>query len=174
MTVDKLLEACEWAKRKKRDYDFSQHLKKKYMPYVEKCALVKSVLDSSSYIEINGKKTYKRNTAAMLFAFTMQLIERYTDIEFDTENVVQTYDVLMETGLMNSLMSQIPDEEINILRGMLDMQRDDEEANTRSLISFFETKYDSILMAIDSMGKAIEKPEIQEKILALNNIQEPR
>ena len=28
----------------KKDYDFSQRIKLKYMPYTEKCALVKSVI----------------------------------------------------------------------------------------------------------------------------------
>lgn len=164
MTIEKFIEEYEWAKRKKRDYDFSQRIKIKYMPYAEKCALVKSVLDNTSYVEIAGKKTYKRNTAGMLFVFTMQMIAKYTDLEFSNEEVVQTYDALMETGLMNKLMTEIPEEEIGILRGMLDMQRDDEEVNTRSLISFFETKMDAFQMALDGLGKALEKPEIQAKI----------
>lgn len=164
MTVDKLIEEYEWSKRKKREYDFSQRIKMKYMPYAEKCAFVKSVLDNTSYVEIAGKKTYKRNTAGMLFVFTMQMISNYTDLEFSNEEVVKTYDALMETGLMNKLMTEIPEEEVGILRGMLDMQRDDEEVNTRSLISFFETKTEAFQMALDGFGKALEKPEIQAKI----------
>lgn len=169
MTVEKLIEEYEWNKRRKRDYDFSQHLVLKYMPYAEKCTFVKNVLDSTSYIEIAGKKTYKRNTAGMLFVFTMQMIAKYTDLEFSNDEVVNTYDALMETGLMNKLMSQIPEEEISILRGMLDMQRDDEEVNTRSLISFFETKMDALQMAFDGISKAWESPEIQAKIAEFTN-----
>lgn len=150
--------------KKRKEYDFSQHIKLKYMPYAEKCSLVKSIIDKSSYEEIGGKKVYKRNTASMLFVFTMQLISHYTNLEFDNDEVVQTYDTLMETGLMNQLMSQIPEAEISILRGMLDMQRDDEEANTRSLVSFLETKTEAMQLAMDSLLNVISQPEMQAKI----------
>lgn len=150
--------------KKRKEYDFSQHIKLRYMPYAEKCSLVKSIIDKSSYEEIDGKKVYKRNTASMLFVFTMQLISHYTNLEFDSDEVVQTYDTLMETGLMNQLMSQIPEAEISILRGMLDMQRDDEEANTRSLVSFLETKTEAMQLAMDSLLNVISQPEMQAKI----------
>lgn len=150
--------------KKRKEYDFSQHIKLRYMPYAEKCSLVKSIIDKSSYEEIGGKKVYKRNTASMLFVFTMQLISHYTNLEFDSDEVVQTYDTLMETGLMNQLMIQIPEEEISILRGMLDMQRDDEEANTRSLVSFLETKADAVQIMMDGLYDALNRPEVQAKI----------
>lgn len=150
--------------KSKKDYDFSQRIKMKYMPYSEKCALVKSVIENTSYVEQEGKRIYKRNTAGMLFVFTMQLISRYTDLEFEKENVVVVYDALMESGIMNKLMAQIPEEEISILRGMLDMQRDDEEMNTRSLISFFETKADVARIFFEGLNKVLDKPEVQAKI----------
>lgn len=164
MTIENLVEQYEWTKRKNREYDFSQHITRKYMPYAEKCALVKGVVDSSSYIEFDGKKIYRRNTANMLFVFTMQIISKYTDLEFDTDATVKCYDKLMESGMMNKLMSQIPEEEISILRGMLDMQRDDEEANTRSIVSFLETKVEALQMGFDSLNKILERPDTQEKI----------
>lgn len=148
----------------KKEYDFSQRIKMKYMPYSEKCTLVKTIIDATSYTEMNGKKVYKRNTASMLFVFTMKLIEMYTDLEFDKNEVVSVYDTLMETGLMNQLMSQIPEEEVSILRGMLDMQRDDEEMNTRSLISFFETKADAVQIMMDGLSSVLNRPEVQAKI----------
>ena len=167
MTVEELIKDVEKQKKLKKEYDFSQHLKMQYMPYAEKCSLVKSILDNTSYVEVLGKRTYKRNTSGMLFVFTMQMISQYTDLEFSSDEVVQTYDVLMETGLMNKLMMQIPEGEIEILRGMLDMQRDDEEVNTRSLISFFETKMDALQMAMDGINKMWENPDVQTKIVEL-------
>lgn len=167
MRVEELIRKSDGAKRLKKDYDFGAHITRNYMPYSEKCALVKSIIDNTSYVEVDGKKYYKRNTASMLFVFTMQLIANYTDLEFEKDEVVQTYDALMESGTMNGLMCQIPEEEVSILRGMLDMQRDDEEVNTRSLISFFETKADALKIAFDGISRVIEKPEVQAKIMEL-------
>ncbi len=143
----------------KKDYDFSQRIKLKYMPYTEKCALVKSVIENTSYIDVNGKKVYKRDTASMLFVFIMQLISKYTDLEFEKDNVVIVYDALMETKLMDQLLAQIPESEISFLKGMLDMQRDDFEFNTRSLVSFFETRADAMQMALDGISNVLEKSD---------------
>lgn len=164
MKVEELIKEYAQAKKMKKEYDFSKHIKTHYMPYSEKCALVKNIVETTSYEDVNGVKLYKRNTKSMLFIFTMQLIQRYTDVEFAAEEVPQVYDLLMESGTMNGLMSAIPEEEISILRGMVDMERDDLEINTRSLISFFETKADALKIAMDSVQKVLNKPEIQAKI----------
>lgn len=164
MTIDKLIEEVNKAKKLKKEYDFSKHITVKYMPYSEKVALVKSVIANTSYIEVDGKKVYKRNTASMLFVFTMQLIQKYTDVEFEANDVVAAYDKLMESGIMNCLMTQIPEEEISILRNMLDMQRDDEEENTRSIVSFLETKANVLDIILGSLEGFLNKPEVQAKI----------
>lgn len=164
MKIEELITEYTQATRMKQKYDFSKRIKRFYMPYGEKCALVKSIIETTSYNEVNGIKYYKRNTNSMLFVFTMQLIKNYTDIEFETEDVAKVYDTLMESGAMNGLMNEIPEEEISILRGMVDMERDDLEVNTRSLVSFFETKADAIKLAFDSFQKVLDRPEIQAKI----------
>lgn len=168
MTIDKLIEDYEWAKRKDRNYDFAQHIKRMYMPYAEKEALVRSVVKATSYVDIAGRKVYRRNTSGMLFAFTMHCVARYTDIEFSDDEAMSTYDVLMETGIMNKLMMQIPESELSILRGMLDMQREDLEVNVHSIESFLENNSEAIRMVFDVFGTALEKflekPEVQTKI----------
>ena len=164
MKVEELIKKYQETKTLKKEYDFSKHLKMKYMPYGEKCSLVKNIVENSSYVEVAGKRVYKRNTASMLFVFTMQLIARYTDIEVDSDNVVKDYDLLMESKAMNLLMSQIPEEEVSILRGMIDMQCDDEEVNNRSIVSFLETKADAVQMMFSALENVLSRPNIQEKI----------
>lgn len=167
MTVEELIKAVNKQKKLKKDYDFSKHIKTKYMGYAQKEAFVKAIIKATSYENINGKETYIRNTNGMLFVFTLKLIESYTDIEINTAKAVEEYDMLMESGAMNALMVHIPEGEINILRGMLDMRRDDLEVNTRSLISFFETKTEALQIVLDVFLKNLEKPEVQAKIVEL-------
>ena len=92
MKVQELVKKYNDSKKYTRDYDFSKHIRRVYMPYVEKCALAKSVIESTSYEEIGGIKMYKRNTKSMLFIFTMKLIEQYTDIEIDINDIAKDYD----------------------------------------------------------------------------------
>ena len=71
---------------------------------------------------------------------------------------------------MNKLMRQIPDEEANILKGMLDMKRDDLEYNTCSLVAFLETKFEILQLTLDNYGKVLENPKVQAKIEKLVNV----
>lgn len=164
MTVDELIAKCDETKKAKKSYDFAQHLTMKYMPYSEKAAMVKNIIDATSYVDVEHKRGYKRDTPNMVFIFTMKLIEKYTDIDISPENVVSDYDKLMESGIMHELTDQIPESEVKIIRGMLDMSRDDLEMNTRSLVSFLETKADALQIAMDGLSKVLEKPEIQSKL----------
>lgn len=150
--------------KKRKDYTPSGHIKLNYLPHTQKIVLVKGVVDAASYVTVNGKEVYKRDTPNMLFLFSMKLVETYTDIEINTAQVVNEYDDLVRCGAMDALLFCIPESEIKILKSLLDMVQDDLETNTRSLISFLETKTDSINMAINSLVEVLDKPEIKAKI----------
>lgn len=150
--------------KKRKEYTPSEHIKLDYLPHTQKIALVKGVVDAASYVTVNGKEVYKRDTPNMLFLFSMKLVETYTDIEINTAQVVNEYDDLVRCGAMDALLFCIPESEIKILKSLLDMVQDDLETNTRSLISFLETKTDSINMAINSLVEVLDKPEIKAKI----------
>lgn len=162
--VSKLVEDYNKVKKLQKPYDFKKHIVKTYLPYAEKLTLVKRVINSTSYVEVNGKSVYRRNTSGMLFIFFIGLIQYYTDIEIDLGKVNEEYDALMEPGILDLLISEIPESEINMLRSLLDMEREDLECNTRSLVSFLETKVEAFALAADSIAKVLEKPEMQAKI----------
>lgn len=153
--------------KKMKEYTPKEHIKLNYLPHTQKIALVKGIVDATSYAKIDGKQVYKRDTPNMFFLFSMKLVETYTDIEINTAQVVNEYDDLVRCGAMNALLSCIPESEIDILKGMLDMVRDDLEANTRSMVSFLETKFDSMDIAMNSLFSALDRPEIKEKIAEL-------
>lgn len=164
MTVEELIKKYEESKKLKKDYDFSKHIMLCYMPYAEKLSLVRNIMEATSYIDVENKKGYRRDTPNMIFVFTMKLIEKYTDIDIKPENVVSDYDLLMESGVMHLLTAAVPEGEVKIIQGMLDMTRDDLEYNTRSLVPFIETKADAFQMVMNSLNNVLEKPEIQAKI----------
>lgn len=140
-----------------------KHIVKSYMPYVEKKALINGIINASSYVEVAGKKTYKRDTPTMMFIFTLKLVESYTDIAIDVSSVNEEYDALLSSGAMDDILSNIPESEINILKGLLDMVRDDLEYNTRSLVSFLETKSEAFQIGTDTLINVLSKMDIQNK-----------
>ena len=56
MTVDELITKCDETKKAKKSYDFAQHLTMKYMPYSEKAAMVKNIIDATSYVDVEHKR----------------------------------------------------------------------------------------------------------------------
>jgi hypothetical protein len=164
ITVENLLKAMAKVSEAKRSYDFSKHITRQYMPYTEKCALVKNIIDKTSYVESDGVRVYRRNTNSMFFIFSIKIIEYYTNIKIDVSQIAKEYDALVESGAMNNLMEQIPQKEVSILQGMLDMERDDLEANTRSLVAYLDDKYEAIRLSFDSFNKALENLNVQSKI----------
>ena len=167
ITVDELIKKVETARKTKKDYPFEKHIVRNYMPYSEKEGLVKSIVRTTSYKKVEDTELYERNTLSMLFVLTMKLIESYTHVSLNINDIVSDYDKLMESGIMDKLMDSIPESEITIIKGMLDMVRDDLEENTRSLVSFLETKTKAMEMAMGRFEKILSKPEIKDKINGL-------
>ena len=102
-----------------------------------------------------------------MFLFSMRLVKEYTDIEIHDDKVTEEYDLLVSSGAMNAILSIISSEEIEILKGTLDFIRDDLEENTRSLVSFLETKFESVDIAMNTIMNILDKPEIKEKLASL-------
>ena len=93
----------------------------------------------------------------------MKVISSYTDLEFEQDNVVLVYDALMETGIMDKLLNAIPESELSVLKNMLDMQRDDVEFNTRSLVAYLETNDQTAQLVMYRFEKAVQSIELQQK-----------
>lgn len=159
MTIEELIKEYKASKKVSK-----KHLVLSYMPYSNKISFAKGIIDASSYEEINGKKTYKRNTPTKIFLFSTRLVETYTDVEFDRSKLLEEYDSLVSSGVMNELLSLIPTEEMTILQGMLDMIQNDIEENTRSLVSFLETKAEAADIALTAFLNIFDRPDVKAKI----------
>ena len=159
ITVDEIVSIFDSNKRIS-----SSHNVLGYMPYSQKIAFVKGIVDATSFVEVEGKKLYKRDTPASTFLFAMRLIKEYTDIEIDDSNVVEEYDKLVSSGAMDALLGIIAPKEIKILEGLLDMVEGDLEDNTRSLVSFLETKFDSADMALNTILGVLDRPDVKARI----------
>ena len=147
-------------------YDFSQHLKTKYLPYADKLAIATRAISASTYENINGINIYKQNTPMMMLFYKVGMIEKYTDIEI--ENPVKDYDMLCQAGLLNILLFIIPEDELKLCKKLLDMTKADLMENTRSVVSFMETKVESMSQFLMQMSN-IFTPEMIAKLQAQNN-----
>ncbi len=162
MTVEKLIEEYSKAQKIKRDYNFSKHLRRSYVPHLEKISAMESVVKRCSYDEIEGETVYNRHTPTLFFTFTMRMIALYTDIEI--ENPIQDYDALAEAQLLKALISIIPESEYTLCEKIMQMIRNDIEFNTRDLVPFLESKIKALGIGADTILSTMSNPDVIAKI----------
>lgn len=113
----------------------------KYVKYTEKVADCRKIVNIT--FEIMGDKKFCVDSPAQFVIFVMNLIYRYTDID-RSEMVVADFESLDEINLVNEILEKIPERELSSYNTILNMCKDDYISNNRDLVSFLETKINSI------------------------------
>lgn len=133
-------------------------LKDKYIPYAEKVAICSNITQLTLYTEVDGKKIFKKNSANDYLFFTLELIDKYTDIEISKKNALNEFDLLDSNNCIDILISFIPEHEKQTMQVIKKMTVDDEMINNRDLTSYLDNKSSAIEMMLDtSLEEIISK-----------------
>lgn len=156
---------------KQKNAFVNKHIVTNYITYETKISLAKNIVEVSMYKYINEKKRFIPNTPVRYMLFVQALIDSYTDLEWDKTDdgvldVSEDFNNLEKNGLVEIIIAAIGDD-ITKFTTVLNMVVDDETDLNRSIIPFFETKFEAVSMVFDSLSQAIETPEIKEKITQL-------
>lgn len=156
---------------------------KEYVPFIEKCTAIERLINVTmyqheDYIDTTDGSTKRRrtnnvkvNSLSQYLLFCRTVIEKYTNLEVETEGFYEEYDELKRCGLLDKLMvgtettlPLIPTSEIAELRSMIDMLRNDtltNYANPQSYIANQVERVSTILSVtlkpvMDRIATAIE------------------
>lgn len=138
-----------------------------YVPYVEKVAQCKGIVNATQYKNITeDKKIFVADTPTLKLFQTMKLVALYTNIEFEDEKLVEAYDILNKNGILDRLFGEggiVPEREQVEWKMIMDMTIDDTYENERSQGAIFGGLKESLGMVIgsvlDGMAEAIEEAE---------------
>lgn len=130
----------------------AQHMVMNYVPYEEKCNLCKRVIDAST--KTAGR--FYQNTPAQYMVYSLQLIDKYTDIQIDMTKSVQMFNMLDERGLIDDITNSIPEKEHAMLDMLLDMTRNDMYENERSVVGLLSALIDKGKALIGSLLQGID------------------
>lgn len=120
---------------------------KDYINFDEKCKLVERVVKSTTYeFDENGNKTnkIKFNTLARTLLLTLSVIDNYTNLDVDFDNISSEYDILTYSGIMGILVGDndthgiIPYGEIVEIQAIMSMMIDDIIQNEMSMQAFIQ------------------------------------
>ena len=135
-----------------------KHIKRQYVPYVEKLSEAKKIANISTHVTIDKKIVYSKNTPILYFLKTTRLLALYTDVEIkETDNINNAYDALAEIGAFDTLLSQIPEGEITQFTAMIDMCVADIYENERDIASFLDTKFEALGMILNTMLESFKQ-----------------
>ena len=147
-----------------------------YVPFLRKDAIAQIIVDRSTYKyenytkedgTIGLKKTdeIRINSVTQYILFCRVLIENYTNLEIETNEFVEEYDTLKQSGLLDKLMvgsenvpPMIPADEIGELRMLIDMKQKDELTNKCEIHNFISEQ----VGRLSDLLKVVSEPFIQE------------
>ena len=141
-----------------------KHIVKEYMDFITKLTYCSITIEKTCYIQDGEKKFIKLDSAKRFLFFTMYLIELYTDIEIDAENIVGEYDKLNKSGALNELIKGIPEQEYSEFSTLLNMKLDDFMDNEYSLTALLYNLKQSFSLSEELIREVLNNPEVKERI----------
>ena len=139
-----------------------KHIKNDYVPYEKKIAEARKIIELADYVDVQGKKTYKRNSPMTYLLFIIRLLANYTDFEWENgKEEMDVYNLLTKNGIITTFISVLPDNEYDEFSTVLRMTEDDEYENYRSFAGFMESKVEAINLALNALTEVI--PQIEQQ-----------
>ena len=121
MTIDELI--------KQEEINFDELLMIEYISYENKIDLCYGIVEGTYFVN----KKFHSNSPLREVLFIMNLINMYTSIDIDFDNLYGEYDKLVASGLIEPVFEVIPKIEVDRMRDILEMVTADLFENTRSL-----------------------------------------
>ncbi len=136
-----------------------------YVSYATKIFFINEILklscfDKKGNLQIDSTKRY--------LLYIKALFDGYTNIRIDPDDVINQYDRLDSSGILQEVLKMIPENEIKTFDTMLKMRLDDTMTNYYDIHSYIDRKIQGLYPFLgDSLSKFLEAAE-----KALNNLDE--
>lgn len=166
ITVDMFVKTYK-ANSKTKDKTFEEfiqkHITTTYVDFMTKNVYCDGIIKASSMIKDGDKEFIKINSAARYVFFVMRLIQLYTDIELNNDDIISEYDKLNEVGAISVLMSAIPESEYAEFETILNMKLDDFMTNEYSITALLYNLKQSFNISEEIINSVLEDLKEQNK-----------
>lgn len=133
MKIDEFIRKYNSAKDK--DKYLNGCIINQYVPYHEKMTDCEMIIISTTKIE----NEFRINSPMRFMLFVTTLLSRYTEIGED-EDILTVFETLDEKGLIDQIVSKIPEKEYTSYNTILNMELDDYMENNRSITAYIQNK----------------------------------
>lgn len=112
-------------KENKKKY-IGSFIRRKYVSYGVKVDSCHRIVSSSYYVDgEENTKFLHINSPAAFMLFCLEIVSQYTSIVIDYSNVINSYDLLREDNVIETIFSFIPEYELHEYETVLEMVKDD-------------------------------------------------
>ena len=146
----------------------SSYLKvKPYVNFLNKVDLANRVVKRSVYdLDENGILSINVKSEVKYILHVMGMIELYTDLDINYENILEDYDLLNQSGLLMEIVKLIGDKEVGECQMLLDMKFTDEMQNKLSTEAFISSQVERFGV----LAGTVLSPIIESFTTAINNL----
>ena len=148
MKVDEFIKKYNFAKNK--DEFLEKCIINKYVPYHEKMTDCEMIIVSTTVID----NEFRINSPMRFMLFISTLLSRYTEIGED-EDVLTVFETLDENGLIDIIVSKIPEKEYASYNTILNMELDDYMENNRSITAYINNKIKDLEIPIKTLMESM-------------------
>lgn len=124
---------------KKKYFEENVKLVNKYINVDKKIDLINRIVRATMR---NEKGDFKINSCVRYILYVMNLINEYTNLEVNFKNISEEYDLVKKTGLLEKILTIIPNEERTEFLTMLNMAVDDYMKNIYDPHSYITRQVD--------------------------------
>lgn len=134
---------------------------KPYLSLAVKQLLIKNILSICTTEESNLKKI---DFSLKEFAYEFTLVNQYSNMNCDVENIIEFYDELKEHGIIDSVLKQIPNSEIKFIDYVLRKEIEQIQIVDNSVSAVLDKALNKLLEKIpnDKQLKSIGKSLIKD------------
>jgi hypothetical protein len=148
MKVDEFIRKYNSAKDK--DKFLNDIITTQYIPYHEKMTDCEMIILSTTKID----NEFRINSPMRFMLFVTTLLSRYTEIGKD-ENILTVFETLDEAGLIDQIVSRIPEKEYASYNTILNMELDDYMENNRSITAYISNKVKELEIPFKTLMETI-------------------
>lgn len=141
-----------------------KHIITDYIEYATKCIYCDSIINATCYVKVGEKRIVRFNSSTRYLFFTMKVIELYTDIEINADDVLGDYDKLNKVGAIGNLIAGIPESEYSEFYTLLNMKLDDLRDNEYCVTALLYNFKESFSLSEDVIKEVLSSPEVKELI----------
>ena len=151
------------------DAFIKKHIVTDYIGIAAKVAQCDAIVKNTCYVKDGDHTFIKFNSVTRYIWFVMKLIELYSDVEINADDLVGDYDKLNKAGAIMELIAGIPESEYSEFSTILNMKLDDLRDNEYCVAALLYNFKESLSLSEDVIKNVLSSPEIKDLIQQIKN-----